>query len=238
MLIQKIIDFDRKNLTSWKLIFSKHRIGMLFLSCFLLFLALVAFLLFLFTTLNKLDFSLLLLIPIVVFTYLSIRISKNETLRVLKIHYERDYELCLNSAWNYTTVEEVHWKKLQRFLVKQNIDLNNFDIPFIIDSLKFERQHNQYVSIVWNIVIPLLTGLFGAFIATVFNLTESYTVFLKYLAIFIGVVIAIGLMVFIMEQSIVKPLVLKRKNKYKRIIRALENIYLYITADKGGGLKT
>jgi hypothetical protein len=220
--IEELLYFDKKNLTDWHILFKYHARQKLFVNVGLIVLGIALFVypLIVFKCLQ------FILMPFgVFFIILGVLSFRKENLRILRKKYNKKYSLELKSKWNYQTIRKIRYFKLKKYLKKRKVELTPNQIIFIINSLNSEknRRYSYYsIGISASIIISLITILFGVFFRLAHNLDDI----IHLIRNFFPVVILFTIMIIYLELFVVKPFILKRQDKYKRLIKAFEMNYL------------
>jgi hypothetical protein len=223
MLIEDLIDFDKKNLTYWKLITSKHSklFNVLnFLSIGIASISIVFPLLYL-PSINKMPFALIGII----LSIISIKKTREKTYKLLKNRYDRKYNLYLNEKWNYKTIRKIQYLKLAEYFKYNTCKVKKDDIPLIIESLKYERKQYKYSFKSSKIVIPFTIAFLSVIISTTFNLFENFKIQIEIVKYMSGLFLSLILFFITMELVVIRPFIITRNMRFHRLIRALENYY-------------
>jgi hypothetical protein len=221
--IEELLYFDKKNLTDWHILFKYHARQKLFVNVGLIVLGIALF-----------------IYPLIIFEYLYLTLMlignlfiiigvlsfRKENLRILKKRYNKKYSLELKSKWNYQTIRKIRYLKLKKYLKKRKVKLTPNQIMFIINSFDSDKNNRRYsyysIGISVSIIISLITILVGVFFRLAHNLDDITHLIRN----FFPVVILFTIMIIYLELFVVKPFILKRQDKYKRLIKAFEMIYL------------
>ncbi len=223
MIIEDLIKFDKENLNDWKLIYHHHRKLRLILnfSCAFISACMIAI-----PIMFDCQILYLLYLPAIFFGWISIKYARKETMRVLLNRYNKEYELNITDSWSSRTIKELQFKLLSDFIKKMEVSVVEEDIIFIIDSLKFEAQRNSYNLYSTGITMSLVSGLIGAFVGSTFSIAKSLPEIIDIFKPFFAILFSISVVLIYSELWIVKPMILRKRNRYIRLIKALQEFYL------------
>jgi len=224
MLLEELIVFDHKELTSWKIIYSHYKkwrlagLAILFSGVGLsFFLAL-----FLPSYIAKAIFLFLML-----FLFLAtLPFGKPETLRILKMHARR-YNLPTTGLWQnrYVIIEKIRLKKLSEFIANQG-EINNAKIIHFRDELSIEQGLPRHQSRLIEIAPSLISVVLAAFFAAVTAIKDFFSTFgnvVLFFKPFAGFLLLFLLLYWFFDRNVLKWLFEIRQEKVTRLRRVLSN---------------
>lgn len=223
MVKDKLIKYDQKKLTDWQIIYKQHKRLKLIINFLLILISSVLVV----WPIYKFELIHCITIPVgVLIGWLTIRSVRRETLEVLKAKYNKKYSLGIKEKWDYQEITDLRFKMLKEYLKEQKVKLDSDRIKFLINSMYAENNSNKYSYISINISISITIGFIGAFLGASFALAKDMAELLEVSRIFLAILFWFSILIIYGEMLIVKPLIMKRRNKYSRLIKALEAMYL------------
>lgn len=229
MTIEEIIDFDKNNLSDYKLIYSKmgKTSYWIYNAAMLFFIVLFFFPIIWNLFSEKSNYWTLLFCPpsLLALIYL-IQFRRRKIVPILK-NYISKYDLDMTATGNISTdrklISNLQYRILADYLGKKTKKTTNEDIDKIIDALKYELLATKYNYQALTITIAFLTILTSTLLATFLKLGTEVDVIIKMGIKSVMILIIIALLLFEIEEFIIKGIILTKRNRYQRLIRILEN---------------
>jgi hypothetical protein len=224
MLLEELIEFDRNELTSWKIMYSHYKtwrlivLGILFLSVGIAFF----FALYLSSYFTK-TACLFLMLGLFLST---LPFGKKETLRILRMH-ARHYNLPTADLWKcrYVRIEEIRLKKLSEFILSRG-QMNNEKIIHFRDELAIEQGLPTHKTQLTEIAPPLISIILAAFFAAVTAIKDFFTSFGNVVTFFkpyMGIILLFLLLYWFFDRNVLRWLFELRQEKTTRLRRVLGN---------------
>jgi len=232
MTIEDIIDFDKNNLTDYKLIYSKMGKAWYWFYGIASFLTImtIIFALCMIAFIKNPDFKwLLLCIPAIFALLILVRIFRKKTAPILK-EYNNKFNLNLKTDLRFFNdrkiISRIQYLVLADFINSNNIKPTKEDLSKIIEALKFESESTRYNYQSLTIIIAFLTILTSAFLGSWLHISNNIDDLIKIATKCTILLILLSFAIFHFEEYIVKDIIRGRRNRYQRLIRALENYSL------------
>ncbi len=224
MLIEEVENFNKRNLSFEKIIFSKYKLSWKIFAFSLLFIGIILPLIWFFLLKCNLIF-IWLLIPAFALLFYFIKYVHKKTFNIIRSEYPKIYKLNIDKTWNSDTINLIRISLIREFLSNNKISKTE-DIKLIINSLKYENSSKIYYFQSWGIALVLVGVFLDTFLSSILNYANGFDDLIE-IAKPISVIILMIIMLFVfVEKMIVKEYFLYKKNKRKRLIRTLENYLL------------
>ncbi|UOY08533.1 hypothetical protein L0P88_08250 [Muricauda sp. SCSIO 64092] len=223
MIKYKLIEYDKKNLTDWQLIYKHHKKPKFVINITLIIIGALLIVL----PVIKFDIRYCITFPIgVVIGWLAIRRTEKETLRVLCEEYNEKYSLNILDKWDYLTILKLRYEMLKTYIEGKKIKLNAEKISFIIDSLNSELERERYSYLSINVSIAIIGSFIGAFLGATFGLAKNVDELFEVSRILLAIILVVVMAFIYGEMWVVKPIAMGKRNRYSRLIKTLEMLYL------------
>jgi hypothetical protein len=224
MLLEELIEFDQKELTSWKIIYSHYRRWRLMGLAALFFGVGFAFFLALFLSSYFAKAACILLMLGILL--LTLPFGKPETLKILKMH-ARHYGLSTADLWSHRNViiEKIRLKKLSEFIAGYG-NISNEKIIHFREELTVEQGLPRHQNRLIEIAPPLISIILAAFFAAVTAVKDFFTSFGTVVAFFkpyMGFLLLFLLLYWYFDRNVLKWLFELRQEKSMRLRRVLGN---------------
>jgi hypothetical protein len=229
MIIEDLIEFDKTSLTNYRLVWA--RMGKVFYAFYIsgIFLSVFAYLIpVLFISHKNPKFEwLLLCVPSMLSLFYLGRLGRKKMSYILNQHNkEFGMELKLKDKFfnSEKIMAKIRYLTLKKYLQENGFKPKKEEINKIIEALKYESSNSRYNYRSIAIIIGLISVMLGSFLGSFLKFTASATDLRKIAINILIVFFAISIMAFIIEELVIKDLIHdKKRNKYQRLIRALEN---------------
>lgn len=168
--------------------------------------------------------GLISVIPSFILIYYSIIYSRKKTQKVVEKYYS--YALNSNKKYDQTTLVTIRKIEFLK-LLKNTHQLNKNNIPFIIEALKnhYKTKHYNNPFIVNTLTITTSIYL-GSFLSGISNFEQDINEYFSIFKLLSAAFLLTLVVVFYLEQMLIRNIILNKKEKENRLIRILENIYL------------
>lgn len=222
MLLDELIEFDRQELTTWKIIFSHYKkrwlvlLGLVFLGVGCSFF----FALFLTSYIAKLGFMILMSLCF----YSTLIFSKQKTLRILIRHAEQ-YDLPINNLWKKRKIiiERIRLEKLSEFITN-NERLSTAKIKYFREELSKSHELPRHQSQFSQIAIPLISVILAGFFTTVSvvkDLFVSFNAVVGFFKPYMGITLMFLLFYWFFERIVLRWIFEINQNRFARLKKVL-----------------
>lgn len=215
MITEKLIKFDKTELSFKKLIYNEYEPYQKMVGVMTITIGMVL-LWFSFITWN---YQLFWTIPasILLLTFASFYIRKVNWSIILD-KYKDEFKFEVYNKWDYSIVWIIRDKLLKSFILKNKISASN--IVYIIENLKYKNSSNSYdFKFSYTIIPVILSAIAAGFVSYFLNVGMEYKTLIILTKIFVLLIVTI----FYFELFVLKEFILKRNNRYKRLISCLYN---------------
>ena len=215
MSLDELINFDKYNLTYYKLIYQYYKPGWfsIGLASFLIGFASLFFCVFNLTYLRWLA----LLVGILFLSFLIYYIRK-KTLFVLKSRYEKVYNLKLSKGWNNSDILKVRFGMFSDY-IKDTVLADKDKLRTVIEYLDNDSGATRYnYRLAENTTLVIIAALLSGFVSVSLGKAKD---FIETSRLFLSIGLLLIFMVVYVEKFIIKEIVLwkrSRNNRLKQII--------------------
>ena len=215
MITEELIRFDKNNLSFKELIYNKYKPHQKIIGLFTITIGLsllyISFIIW--------NYHLFWTIPvtIILLTFASLYIRKVNWSIILD-KYKDKFKFEVYNKWDFSIIWIIRDKLLKSFIHKNKISDSN--IVYIIESLKYKNSSNSYeFKFSYTIIPVILSAITAGFVSYFLNVEMKY----KTLIILSKISILLIVTIFYFELFVLKEFILKRNNRYKRLISCLYN---------------
>jgi hypothetical protein len=169
---------------------------------------------------------LILCIPILIALFFLGRIGKKKLVQILS-NYNREFNIELSAKDKFfkskKIMSEIRYLMLKNYFIKNNIKIKKDEVNKIIDALKSESSNAKYNYRSITIIIGLISIAFASFLGSFLKFSVTSNDLKKIGTNFLIIFFTVSIFIFLFEELLAKDLIRDRRNKYQRLIRALEN---------------
>ena len=169
---------------------------------------------------------LILCIPILIALFFLGRIGKKKLFQILS-NYNREFNIELSAKDKFfkskKIMSEIRYLMLKNYFIENNIKIKKDEVNKIIDALKSESSNAKYNYRSITIIIGLVSIAFASFLGSFLKFSATSNDLKKIGTNFLIIFITVSIFIFLFEELLAKDLIRDRRNKYQRLIRALEN---------------